>query len=102
MQGFGAVKAAKAVADAVMGKAGEAAGVVLASTGTDTINSLLDLLYQAIMLGGGLWGVWGAVTLAGGLKDQNGPGIQAGMWQLIGGAVICGVAGVVKTLTVGW
>lgn len=95
MQGFGAAVKAAMEAKAM-------AGVVLASSGTDTVNSLLDLLYQAIMLGGGLWAVWGAVTLAGGLKDQNGPGIQSGMWQLVGGAVICGVAGVIKTLTVGW
>ena len=42
--------------------------------------------------GGGLWLVWGVIVLAGGLKDKNGPALQSGIWQLIGGAMIIAAA----------
>ena len=32
------------------------------------------------------------VVLAGGLKDHNGPGIQSGVWQLVGGGMIVAAA----------
>ncbi|MDO4259162.1 MAG: hypothetical protein Q4C87_06535 [Actinomycetaceae bacterium] len=63
------------------------------------------MLAQAIGLfttfatvGGGLWAVWGVVTLAGGLKDHNGPQTQDGMWQLIGGAMIVAAAQLFSTI----
>lgn len=34
----------------------------------------------------------GVVVLAGGLKDHNGPGIQSGVWQLVGGGMIVAAA----------
>lgn len=52
----------------------------------DVVSSVIDLFTKFAIIGGGLWAVWGAVPLAGGLKDQNGPGIQSGVWQLVGGA----------------
>jgi hypothetical protein len=39
-------------------------------------------------IGGGLWLVWGVIVLASGLKDKNGPALQAGIWQIVGGGLI--------------
>ena len=44
------------------------------------------------IIGGGLWAVWGVITLAGGLKDQNGPATQSGVWQVVGGGLIIAAA----------
>lgn len=54
-----------------------------------TLQTVIDLLKSAATIGGGIWLVWGVVVLAMGLKDHNGQGIQSGIWQVIGGAVIC-------------
>lgn len=32
--------------------------------------------------------MWGVIILAGGLKDKNGPALQSGIWQVVGGALI--------------
>lgn len=65
----------------------------------ETITTILQLLQKAAMLGGGIWSVWGAITLAGGLKDHSGPQTQSGIWQLVGGAVIITAAGLFASLT---
>ena len=57
------------------------------------------ILTQSATAGGGLWTVWGVITLAGGLKDQNGPQLQSGMWQAIGGGLIVAAALLFKTIT---
>ena len=44
------------------------------------------------IIGGGLWLVWGVVVLAGGLKDKNGPALQSGIWQIVGGGLIIAAA----------
>ena len=51
----------------------------------NVVNEALHLLVRFATIGGGLWAIWGVVVLAGGLKDHNGPGIQSGVWQLVGG-----------------
>lgn len=66
------------------------------------MQTILDLLSQFAMIGGGLWLLWGAVVLAGGLKDHTGPQIQAGVWQIIGGGLILAAAGMFKTFAIGW
>ncbi len=65
----------------------------------ETITTILDLLQKAALLGGGIWSVWGAITLAGGLKDHSGPQTQSGIWQLVGGAVIITAAALFANLS---
>lgn len=63
------------------------------------LQSVLDLISSFAMLGGGLWLLWGAIVLGGGLKDHNGPQIQTGVWQVVGGGLILGAAALFKTLS---
>lgn len=53
---------------------------IILAAGSNVVTSALDLFSQFAIIGGGLWAVWGVVTLAGGLKDQNGPATQSGVW----------------------
>lgn len=59
---------------------------------TPQLNDVLGLFQNFATIGGALWLVWGAVTLAGGLKDQNGPQLQSGIWQCLGGGLIIAAA----------
>lgn len=54
----------------------------------DLLNTILGLISKFAILGGALWAVWGVVVLAGGLKDKNGPALQSGIWQIVGGGLI--------------
>lgn len=54
----------------------------------DMLNSVLTMFAQFTTVGGGLWLVWGAVVTGGALKDHNGPQIQTGVWQIVGGGLI--------------
>lgn len=54
----------------------------------DLLNDVLELMKRAVLIGGGLWLIWGVIVFALGLKDKNGPGLQAGIWQIVGGALI--------------
>ena len=58
----------------------------------DLLNQVLDLIKKFVLIGGGLWLVWGVVVLAGGLKDKNGPALQSGIWQIVGGGLIIAAA----------
>lgn len=51
----------------------------------ELLNQVLTLVTKFAIIGGGLWLVWGVVVLAGGLKDKNGPALQSGIWQIVGG-----------------
>ncbi|MGH3654833.1 hypothetical protein [Glutamicibacter sp.] len=64
------------------------------------LQSVLDLISGFAMLGGGLWLLWGAIVLGGGLKDHNGPQIQTGVWQVVGGGLILAAAALFKTLAI--
>lgn len=66
------------------------------------LNTILGLMSSAAVLGGGVWLVWGAVVLAGGLKDQNGPQSQSGIWQCVGGGLIIAAAALFKTIDPGF
>ena len=66
--------------------------VTLAAGGGNVVTQALQLFTQFAIIGGGLWAVWGVVTLAGGLKDQNGPVTQFGVWQVVGGLIIAAAA----------
>ena len=66
----------------------------------ETLNTLLGLFVTFATIGGGLWAVWGVITLAGGLKDQNGPQTQSGVWQTVGGGLIIAAAQLFSQVTV--
>ena len=71
---------------------------IILAAGSNVVTSALDLFSQLAIIGGGLWAVWGVVTLAGGLKDQNGPATQSGVWQVVGGGLIIAAAALFKTI----
>lgn len=58
----------------------------------DLLNQVLSLVQKFVVIGGGLWLLWGVVILAGALKDKNGPALQAGIWQTVGGGLIIAAA----------
>lgn len=64
----------------------------------DLLQQVLDLITKFAVIGGGLWLVWGAVVLAGGLKDKNGPALQSGIWQVVGGGLIIAAAALFKSI----
>lgn len=72
--------------------------VVLAADANTVVTSVLDTLATWVVVGGGFWAVWGAVTLGGGLSDHNSPQIQNGVWKIVGGAIIIAAAALFKTL----
>ena len=59
-----------------------------AGDGSEAIKTAQSLLSKAATAGGGLWAVWGLVTLGMAIKDHNGPGIGNAVWQIVGGAII--------------
>ncbi|MEL4506281.1 hypothetical protein AAEX63_15450 [Luteococcus sp. H138] len=58
----------------------------------DMMATILKLFTQFATIGGGLWLVWGAITTGLALKDHNGPQIQSGVWQIVGGGLIIAAA----------
>lgn len=58
----------------------------------DLMKSVLTLFVTFATIGGGLWLVWGAITTGLALKDHNGPQIQSGVWQIVGGGLIVAAA----------
>ncbi|MDO5052905.1 MAG: hypothetical protein Q4E05_08450 [Pseudoclavibacter sp.] len=64
----------------------------------EILNTVLDLFVKFATIGGGLWAVWGVITLAGGLKDHNGPQTQAGVWQTVGGGLIIAAAQIFNSI----
>lgn len=64
----------------------------------DLLTQVLTLVQQFSVIGGGLWLVWGVIVLASGLKDKNGPALQSGIWQIVGGALIITAATIFATL----
>ena len=72
--------------------------VILAAPSSSVVTNALQLFSQFAIIGGGLWAVWGVITLAGGLKDQNGPATQSGVWQVVGGGLIIAAAALFSTV----
>lgn len=64
----------------------------------DLLNQVLALITRFAIIGGGLWLVWGAIVLAGGLKDKNGPALQSGIWQVVGGGLIIAAAALFSSI----
>ena len=65
----------------------------LAGSNSQLLTQVFELISKFTLVGGGLWLIWGTVILAGALKDKNGPQLQSGIWQVVGGMLIL-VAGV--------
>lgn len=65
----------------------------------DIINNLMDLLKNGAIFGGTLWALWGVIVLASGLKDKNGPQLQSGIWQIVGGVIIVSAAAYFASIT---
>jgi len=63
-------------------------------------SDILNLVQKFAIIGGALWLLWGAIVLAGGIKDHNGPGIQSGIWQIVGGGLILAAAVLFGNITV--
>jgi hypothetical protein len=57
-----------------------------------TIQTILNLLKTFVTIGGGLWIVWGAIVTGLALRDHQGPQIQSGIWQIVGGGLIVAAA----------
>ncbi|TNM60390.1 MULTISPECIES: hypothetical protein [Actinomycetes] len=64
------------------------------------LTTVLNLIVQFVTVGGGLWLVWGVIVLAGGLRNQEGPQIQSGIWQVVGGGLIIAAAQLFNTIAV--
>lgn len=64
----------------------------------DMLNTILSLFAKFAIIGGGLWLVWGAIVTGGALKDHNGPQIQTGVWQIVGGGLIIAAAALFKQI----
>lgn len=60
---------------------------------SDLLKQVFDLVSKFTLVGGGLWLIWGTIILAGALKDKNGPQLQQGIWQIVGGGLILATAG---------
>ncbi|EGP5688996.1 hypothetical protein DSH71_13075 [Enterococcus faecium] len=57
------------------------------------LEQVFTLVSRFTLVGGGLWLIWGTIILAGALKDKNGPQLQQGIWQIVGGGLILVAAG---------
>lgn len=64
----------------------------------DLLNQVVELITRFAIIGGGLWLVWGVIVLAGGLKDKNGPQLQSGIWQIVGGGLIIAAAALFSSI----
>ena len=51
-------------------------------------SNILDLVANFCVIGGSVWIILGTITLAGSLKDKNGPTLQTSIWQIVGGTMI--------------
>ncbi|MDK8284797.1 MULTISPECIES: hypothetical protein [Actinotignum] len=64
------------------------------------LNELLDLFTKFATAGGGIWAIWGVITLAGGLRSHDGQQTQTGMWQALGGVMIVAAAQLFKSIAI--
>lgn len=55
---------------------------------SNLLQQVFTLVSRFTLVGGGLWLIWGTIILAGALKDKNGPQLQQGIWQIVGGGLI--------------
>lgn len=72
--------------------------VCMATCYADALDIAKRLLSKGATGGGGLWAVWGLVQLGISIKDNNGPGIQGAIWQIIGGGIIIAAGKAISSL----
>lgn len=65
-----------------------ASRVTAAADGNQLFGEAKGAMVTWVTIGGGLWLVWGVVSFASALDDQNGPDMKRGMWKIIGGAMV--------------
>ena len=56
-------------------------------------------MMAVIGFGGALWSFWGLIRLAIALRDKNGPGLQASIWQMCGGFGVIAAANLFKKVS---
>lgn len=66
--------------------------------GANIVLDLINLVVTAIKWGGAFYAAFGAIQLVQGLKNQNGGDTNAGIWTLVGGAVIFAVGVMIPTM----
>ncbi|CAM2078035.1 MAG: Permease [uncultured Clostridium sp.] len=66
----------------------------------DIMSTVITLIVKFCTIGGGLWCVWGVIVLAGALKDKNGPSLQSGIWQIVGGGMIVAAAQLFSSIAI--
>ncbi|MGJ9535589.1 hypothetical protein ACRQFG_08250 [Actinotignum sp. GS-2025b] len=64
------------------------------------LNAVLELFTKFATAGGGIWAIWGVITLAGGLRSHDGQQTQTGMWQALGGVMIVAAGQLFKTIAI--
>lgn len=62
-------------------------------------STIMGLLQKAVLAGGTIWLVIGAVILGLGLKNKEAPQIQSGIWQVVGGALITAAGVYINSIT---
>lgn len=62
-------------------------------------SAVMGLVQRAVLAGGSIWLVIGAVILGLGLKNKEAPQIQSGIWQVVGGALITTAGVYLSTIT---
>lgn len=62
-------------------------------------SEVMTLVQRAVLAGGSIWLVIGAVILGLGLKNKEAPQIQSGIWQVVGGALITAAGVYLSTIT---
>ena len=60
---------------------------------------MITLLSKGVLAAGALRAVWGMISVGRGLKDSNGPGIQNGIMELIGGGIVIAASQLITTIT---
>ena len=60
---------------------------------------MIGYLSNGVRAAGALLAVWGLISVGRGLKDSNGPGIQNGVMELIGGGIIILAATAISSIT---
>lgn len=62
-------------------------------------SAVMGLVQRAVLAGGSIWLVIGAVIFGLGLKNKEAPQIQSGIWQVVGGALITAAGVYLSTIT---
>ena len=66
---------------------------------TAMFTQMITLLSKGVLAAGALLAVWGMISVGRGLKDSNGPGIQNGIMELIGGGIVIAASQLITTIT---